>query len=141
MFSSAWSPCALAAAWAPPASSKIFPDQKEKPLMTDITVNQLILNHEKAFKPEAAEGVDAVIQYRLTGEEGGDWIITIRDGKCSVAEGLAESPKMTLTAEAQDLKDVLLGKANGMQYFMQGRLKLAGDLNLAMKLTSFFKMG
>jgi len=109
--------------------------------MTDITVNQLILNHEKAFKPEAAEGVDAVIQYRLTGEEGGDWIITIRDGKCSVAEGLAESPKMTLTAEAQDLKDVLLGKANGMQYFMQGRLKLAGDLNLAMKLTSFFKMG
>ncbi|MGB9586144.1 MAG: SCP2 sterol-binding domain-containing protein, partial [Anaerolineales bacterium] len=43
--------------------------------------------------------------------------------------------------DAQDFKDVLTGKANGMQYFMQGRLKLAGDLNLAMKLTTFFKMG
>jgi putative sterol carrier protein len=108
--------------------------------MADITVEQLIRNHERAFRPEAAEGVDAVIQYHLTGEEGGDWIITIREGKCTVAPGNADAPKMTMTADAQDFKDVLLGRANGMQYFMQGRLKLAGDLNLAMKLTSFFKM-
>ena len=109
--------------------------------MADITVKQLVLNHEKAFKPETAEGIEAVIQYHLTGDEGGDWIITIADDKCTVAEGEAENPKMTLTAEAQDFKDVLTGKANGMQYFMQGKLKLAGDLNLAMKLTTFFKMG
>jgi putative sterol carrier protein len=108
--------------------------------MSDISVEQLIRNHEKAFKPEAAEGVEAVIQYYLTGDEGGDWIITIQDGKCTVAEGVAENPKMTLTADASDFRDVLLGKVNGMQYFMQGKLKLAGDLNLAMKLTSFFKM-
>jgi putative sterol carrier protein len=109
--------------------------------MADITVKQLVLNHEKAFKPEVAEGIDAIIQYHLTGDEGGDWIITIGDGKCTVAEGEAENPKMTLTADSQDFKDVLTGQANGMQYFMQGKLKLAGDLNLAMKLTSFFKMG
>jgi putative sterol carrier protein len=91
--------------------------------------------------PDAAEGVEAVIQYHLTGDEGGDWIVNIKDGKCTVAEGVAEAPTMTLTADAQDFKDVLLGQANGMQYFMKGRLKLAGDLNLAMKLTTFFKMG
>jgi len=108
--------------------------------MTDISVEQLIRNHERAFKPEAAEGVDAVIQYHLTGEEGGDWIVNIHDGKCTVAPGNAETPKMTLTADALDFRDVLLGKVNGMQYFMQGKLKLAGDLNLAMKLTSMFKM-
>ena len=108
--------------------------------MSDITVEQLVRNHEKAFKPEAAEGVDATIQYILTGEQGGDWIITIKDGKCRVAQGQAEDPKMTLTAEAMDFRDVLLGNANAMQYFMQGKLKLSGDLNLAMKLTSFFKM-
>lgn len=108
--------------------------------MADYTIEQLVRNHERAFRPEVAEGVDAVIQYHLTGEEAGDWIITIREGKCSVAAGNAETPKMTLTADAQDFKDVLLGRVNGMQYFMQGRLKLAGDLNLAMKLTQFFKM-
>jgi putative sterol carrier protein len=109
--------------------------------MADYTVEQLVRNHEKAFKPDVAEGVEAVIEYHLTGEEGGDWIIDINEGKCTVSEGTAENPKMTLTADAQDFKDVLLGNANGMQYFMQGKLKLAGDLNLAMKLTSFFKMG
>lgn len=108
--------------------------------MTDFTMAELVKNHERAFNPEAAEGVDAVIQYKLSGDEGGDWIITIKDGVCTTAEGEAENPNMTLAAEAQDMKDVLLGKANGMQYFMQGKLKLSGDLNLAMKLTSFFKM-
>ncbi|MEA3441078.1 MAG: SCP2 sterol-binding domain-containing protein [Chloroflexota bacterium] len=108
--------------------------------MTDYTMAELVKNHEKAFKPDAAEGVDAVIQYKLTGDEGGDWIITIHEGECTTAEGVAENPNMTMAADAQDLKDVLLGKANGMQYFMQGKLKLSGDLNLAMKLTSFFKM-
>ena len=109
--------------------------------MTEYTVRQLIYNHEKAFLPSVAEGVEAVIQYRLTGEEGGDYIITIKDGRCIVTEGLAENPVMTLTADGRDFADVLLGRANGMNYFMTGKLKLAGDLNLAMKLTTFFKMG
>ena len=108
--------------------------------MTDYTVEQLIQNHEKAFIPEKAEGLDVVIQYKLTGDEGGDWIINIKDGVCTVEEGEAESPTMTLNADGRDFGDVLLGKANGMQYFMEGKIKLAGDLNLAMKLTSMFKM-
>jgi putative sterol carrier protein len=67
-------------------------------------------------------------------------IITIRDNKCTVQEGNAENPKMTLTADAREFRDILLGKMDGMSAFMQGKLKLAGDLNLAMKLTSFFRM-
>lgn len=108
--------------------------------MTDITIDELVANHRKAFRPEAAEGLDAVIQYCLTGDEGGNYIVTIKEGACNTQAGLAENPSMTLTADAQDFKDVLLGRANGMQYFMLGKLKLAGDLNLAMKLTSMFKM-
>lgn len=108
--------------------------------MSEITVKQMVYNHEKAFKPEAAEGVEAVIQYRLSGDEAGDYIVNIKDGKCTVSEGISPDPTMTLTAEANDFRDVLLGRVNGMQYFMTGKLKLAGDLNLAMKLTTFFKM-
>ena len=108
--------------------------------MAELTVHKLIENHPKAFQPEMAAGVDAVIQYVLTGEEAGNYIITIQDETCIWAEGMADSPTMTLTADAQDFKDVLTGKANGMQYFMLGKLNLSGDLNLAMKLTSFFKM-
>ncbi len=109
--------------------------------MTDYTVKELIFNHEKAFQAEKAAGLDAIIQYKLTGDEGGDFIITIKDDACSVEEGVADDPVMTLTADGRYFGDVLLGKEDGMQGFMQGKLQLAGDLNLAMKLTSFFKMG
>jgi len=109
--------------------------------MSDYTVKELIFNHEKAFRSDKAAGVEAVIQYHLTGDEAGDYIIDIKDGACSVEEGTADAPTMTLTADGRYFGDVLLGKEDGMKGFMQGKLKLAGDLNLAMKLTSFFKMG
>lgn len=108
--------------------------------MAEYTVKELVFNHEKAFMPEKAAGLEAVIQYHLTGEEGGDYIITIADDACKVEEGVAEDATMTLTADGRYFGDVLLGKEDGMKGFMQGKLQLAGDLNLAMKLTSFFKM-
>ena len=109
--------------------------------MAEYTVKELVFNHEKAFMPEKAAGLEAIIQYRLTGDQAGDYIITIKDDKCSVAEGVADDPVMTMTADGSYFGDVLLGKADGMKGFMEGKLQLAGDLNLAMKLTSFFKMG
>ena len=108
--------------------------------MAEYSVKELIFNHEKAFMPEKAAGLEAVIQYHLTGDEGGDYIITIGGDTCKVEEGVAENPVMTMTADGKYFGDVLLGKADGMKGFMEGKLQLAGDLNLAMKLTSFFKM-
>ena len=58
--------------------------------MTEYTVKELIYNHEKAFLPEVAEGVESIIQYRLTGDEGGDYIITIKDDQCKVSEGITD---------------------------------------------------
>ena len=108
--------------------------------MSEYTVRELVFNHEKAFIPEKAVGVDAIIQYKLTGDQAGDYVVKINDGVCNVEEGETEDPTMTLTADGEFFRDVLLGKEDGMKGFMMGKIKLAGDLNLAMKLTSFFKM-
>jgi putative sterol carrier protein len=108
--------------------------------LSSLTVTELVQGHSQAFVPEKALGVDAVIQYRLTGEEGGDWNLTIKDGKCKVDQGIALNPKMTLTASAHDFRDIMLGKMDGMLAFMQGKLKISGDMNLAMRWTSFFKV-
>ena len=108
--------------------------------MSKYSVKELVYKHEEAFLPEKASGLDAVIQYHLTGEEGGDYIITLKDNQCQVEEGVTEDPVMTLRADGQFFGDVLRGKEDGMKGFMAGKLQLTGDLNLAMKLTSFFKM-
>ncbi len=109
--------------------------------MTDNNnVHSLVESMCQYFKPEAAQGVNAVVQYHLTGSDGGDWVVAIKDGTCTVTSGTTPTPTMTLSADANDYKDIVTGKSNAMTAFMQGKVKLSGDLGLAMKLTSLFKM-
>ena len=105
-----------------------------------LTVEQLMEKMPGAFMPEKAQGVDAVIQFKFTGAEPGEWIAAIKDGKVDVSRGAVPSPRMTLTADSSDYVKIFTGELDGMQAFMRGKLKLAGDLNLAMKLMQMFKI-
>ena len=106
----------------------------------ELTIEKLMGLMPKAFLPDKAEGVDAVIQYNLSGDQGGDWIVTIREGACTTEKGTAENPKLTLIADATDYVNVVTGKLNPMSAFAEGKVKLKGDLGLAMKLMNFFKL-
>jgi putative sterol carrier protein len=46
---------------------------------------------------------------------------------------------MTMTLAAQDYVDLIGGKLNGQMAFMSGKLKIAGDMGLAMKMQTLFK--
>ena len=105
-----------------------------------LTVSELMEKMPSAFIPEKAQGVDAVIQFKFTGAEAGDWNATIKEGTVDVTRGTHPSPKMTLTADSSDYVKIFTGELDGMQAFMQGKIKLAGDLNLAMKLMQMFKI-
>lgn len=93
-----------------------------------------------AFNPASAEGVEAVVQINLTGDNGGTWVVNIADGKADVTKEPVENPTMTLTMDATDYTDMVSGKLNPMNAFMQGKVKLAGDMGLAMKFQNMFKM-
>ena len=49
------------------------------------------------------------------------------------------SPNMTMTLAASDYVDLIMGKLNGQMAFMSGKLKIAGDMGLAMKMQTLFK--
>lgn len=105
-----------------------------------LTVETLMSKMPGAFLPEKAAGLDTVIQFKFTGAEAGEWYAVVKDGKVEVSKGEHASPKMTLTADSADYVKIFTGELDGMQAFMQGKLKLAGDLNLAMKLMQMFKI-
>jgi putative sterol carrier protein len=105
-----------------------------------LTVSELMEKMPGAFIPEKAQGVDSVIQFKFTGDEAGEWFAAIKDGKVDVSRGTHPSPKMTLTADSADYVKIFTGELDGMQAFMQGKIKLAGDLNLAVKLMQMFKI-
>lgn len=102
------------------------------------TVKETFDLMQSRFKPEKAAGVNAVIQYEITGEGGGSWCVTVRDGTCTVTSGTAPNPTLTLTMAGQDWLDMLAGKLSGQMAFMSGKLKLKGDMGLAMKLAGIF---
>lgn len=108
--------------------------------MTDITIQQMMEHMPESFIPERAAGMNAIIQCRFTGAESGDWIIAIRDANCTVEPGTAPKPQLTLTMDSKDYKDLALGKLNGMMAYMQGKIKMSGDISLAMKFTNLFKV-
>ena len=105
-----------------------------------LTVKDLMSKMPGAFRPDKAPGLDAVIQFKFTGDEAGDWYAAIKDDKVEVKPEVHENPTMTLTADSSDYVKIFTGELDGMQAFMQGKIKLAGDLNLAMKLTQMFKI-
>lgn len=105
----------------------------------NITPKDIFAEMPNRLNPDAAKGMDAVIQFNLTGDNGGEWHAHIKDGKCDVQEGKHDNPTMTLTMAANDYVDMTLGKLNGQMAFMQGKLKIAGDMGLAMKMQNLFR--
>ena len=106
-----------------------------------LTVSQLMEKMPGAFIPEKGVGVDAVIHFKFTGAEAGEWNARIKDGKVDVAQGAPPNQaNVTLTADSEDYVKIFTGELDGMQAFMQGKIKLGGDLNLAMKLMQMFKI-
>ena len=91
------------------------------------------------FNKEAAKGLNAIYQFDLSGDGGGKWAVTIKDETCSVKEGSADSPSITISMAAQDYLDMLSGKLNGQMAFMTGKLRIAGDMGLALRMQQLFQ--
>lgn len=84
--------------------------------------------------PDVAEKIKSSYQFDLTGDGGGKWAVDLTEGSGAVTAGELEEPAVTITMEATDFVDLVEGRLNGQMAFMQGKLKLKGDMSLALKL-------
>lgn len=90
------------------------------------------------FNKEAAKGLNAVYQFDLSGDGGGKWHAIIKDQTIEVKEGQHASPSITISMAAQDYLDMLSGKLNGQVAFMSGKLRISGDMGLALRMQTLF---
>lgn len=91
------------------------------------------------FNAAAAAGVNATYQFDLTGDGGGTWQVAVGDGACKVEQGNPnDKPNITITMACGDYLDMITGKLNPQMAFMGGKLKIKGDMSLALKMQQIF---
>lgn len=85
---------------------------------------------------EEAKTIGATYQMNITGE--GEWHINVTSTGPAVTAG-SQAADCTITIAAEDFQKLLENpQANSMQLFFAGKLKVAGNQMLAMKLTKLF---
>ena len=86
------------------------------------------------FNAEKAEGVSVVAQINVSGPEGGNWTITVKDQKMEIIEGVHEKPDLTLKMGLEDFLDMVNGKLSAEKAFFTGKVQFKGNIAVALKL-------
>lgn len=95
---------------------------------------------ERQFVPEKANGFTGDIQYNLRGE-GGDvrsWTVAIDGTRASARPGASGDPRLAITLSVADFVRIAGQDLDPVKAVLTGRLELAGDFTVAMRLGEMF---
>jgi putative sterol carrier protein len=84
--------------------------------------------------PAKLAGIKGVFQFDISGADPGLYAVTIADGKATVSEGKSASPSVTISMASNDFLEMVEGRLDGITAFMGGKLKVSGDMAMAMQL-------
>jgi multimeric flavodoxin WrbA/putative sterol carrier protein len=103
------------------------------------TCREVLQAMPAAFDRTAAEGVNAVYEFRVSGEEAFTAHLTIAEGACTYAEGPAARPGLVINTPAGVWLAIARSELDGQTAFMNGRYTAEGDLALLFKLKTLFR--
>jgi putative sterol carrier protein len=97
------------------------------------------INTRLGANPLKIAGMNAAYAFDLSGDDGGAYHISLKDGQGEAGQGPPENPNITISMKDTDFVDLATGKLDGTAAFMTGKLKIKGDMGLAMKLQGILR--
>lgn len=94
---------------------------------------------QSIFNPDAAAYLNKKIQWNISGENGGQWALHIHDQTCELIPGGVEEPDIVFQVSDANWLALSSGQLNNMQAFTTGKLKISGDMMLAMRMSTMFR--
>ena len=99
------------------------------------SVREFFEGLESSVDPSKTAGMNN--SYAFDVEGAGTWLVDVSDGNVNVTEGGGEADVTIATSEDNFMR-ILSGEMNPMTAYMQGKLKVRGDMGAAMKLQKLF---
>jgi multimeric flavodoxin WrbA/putative sterol carrier protein len=90
------------------------------------------------FNAAAAGDTRATIQFNFEGDVQGSCHFCIGESKIEAKKGVAENAGLTINSPFELWMDIMAGKADGQQMFMEQKFTVEGDLNLLLRMNEFF---
>ncbi|WP_216830249.1 SCP2 sterol-binding domain-containing protein [Alkalihalobacterium elongatum] len=97
------------------------------------------LKEKMNSNPEGIQGLNTTYQFDLTGDEEGTYQIKFENGQVEYVLGENYEPKCTLALSDANFLKLVAGKLNPTMAFMGGKLKIKGEMGLALKLQNVLK--
>ena len=104
------------------------------------TAREFIMSLPSRINPEAIADKETCFHFAISGDGGGDFTATIKDGKAEVLEGHLGEAKCTVKATDKVLTDILEGKQNPQMAVLMGKLKIS-NLSEMMKFAKIMGLG
>jgi putative sterol carrier protein len=82
-----------------------------------------------------------VLQFNIGSDPNGSWHLVLDQGRASVHPGAAAAPNVTVGMEATDFFSLVEGKLSGQSAFLMGKLRVQGDMGVAMRLRTILALG
>lgn len=89
--------------------------------------------------PDKAKEANVVYQFNISGDKGGNWTLDLTPDNLGVHVGNSDSAGCTISMSDEDFMAMMAGTLDGQTAFMSGKLQVAGDMSLAMKLEDILK--
>ena len=102
------------------------------------TPQQVFDGMRQSFQANKAKGVHARYQWELSGPNGGEWWIDVKDGTYQMGKGKIDNPSVTFITSDADWVAMSNGKLKGTWAYVTGRLKVRGSQAVARKLDEIF---
>ncbi|MGA4838178.1 SCP2 sterol-binding domain-containing protein [Streptomyces sp. G45] len=106
-----------------------------------MTVGELFAKLATRFNNEAAAGLNRTLQWNITDADPGVWAFEIKDGQGRLIPGGVDEPDTTFVTSSETWMAIAEGRQDAMRAFMTGKLKVKGDMMLAMKVPKLFETG
>ncbi len=120
--------------WLPGLYLKVYPPG------LPTSAEALIMSMPFVFDPKAAGETKAHIQFRVSGDQPGDYYLRILRGRCESFEGVAKTPDLTVHTPPAVWMQIARGELDGNKALMEGLYRAEGDYLLLAKMPELFKV-